>query len=633
MQTFQSVEQAAQNIIDQTGGKIRLGIPLGLGKPNQLVNALYQAACQNPAIKLDIFTALSLEKPRGKTGLEARFLNPFAERIYGSYVDLDYIQAIRKKTLPKNISVQEFFVRPGAELNNKYAQQHYMSTNYTHAARDLNNRKVNVLAQIVALEKDETGTRYSRSCNPEVILDLLPLLEERKAQGETIILVGQVNTQLPFIENHAEVTKEEFDIFIEDEACHTTLFSTPNMPVNMAEHFVGLNASALVKDNGTLQIGIGALGDALAYSLLLRDKNNKTYQNILMESSVSHLFAREINAEGGISAFRKGLYACSEMFTYGLFCLIQENIIRRTVKDKQGNAILMHAGFFLGPVAMYEGLRHLDKAKRKKIDLLNISYVNHLYGDEKVKRKQRQHARFINSAFSVTLMGAGIADQLEDGRVLSGVGGQYNFVAQAHELEGARSIMLVRASRDSGGETHSNIIWSYGHTTIPRHLRDMVVTEYGIADLRSKTDAECIKAMLNIADSRFQESLLEEAKSHGKIEIDYKIPEVFRNNLPARLDKIYKKHSAHGFFSDFPLGSDFDEIEKDLIKALAWLKAHVKPAKFFDLAKNLKVNEKEEKKYEQHLGRMSLLTPSEMKERVYKHLLLAALSATHKQKV
>lgn len=633
MQEFQSVEQAAQSIIEQTAGKIRLGVPLGLGKPNQLVNALYQAACANPDISLDIFTALSLEKPKGKSGLEARFLNPFAERVYGSYVDLDYIQAIRKNNLPNNISVQEFFVRPGAELNNAYAQQHYMSSNYTHAARDLNNQQVNVLAQAIAIEKNDSTTRYSLSCNPEVVLDLLPLLAARKAQGEKIIVVGQINSQLPFIENHAEVRQEHFDILIEDDSCNTTLFSTPNMPVNMAEHFVGLHASALVKDNGTLQIGIGALGDAVAYSLLVRDQHNAMYQNMLMAVGASHLFAREINAEGGMSTFTHGLYACTEMFTYGLFRLMEENIIRKTVKDQQGKEIFIHAGFFLGPVAMYEGLRKLDKEKRKKIDLLNISFVNHLYGDEAIKREQRQHARFINSAFSVTLIGAGIADQLEDGRVLSGVGGQYNFVAQAHELINARSILLVRASRDSGGETTSNIIWSYGHTTIPRHLRDMVVTEYGIADLRSKTDADCIKAMLNIADSRFQDDLLAEAKAHGKIESAYQIPEAFKHNFPERLQTIYKKYYAEGFFPDFPLGSDFNETEKDLIKALAWLKAHVKPAKFFDLAKNLKVSEKEEKKFEPHLKRMDLLSPSVLKERVYKQLVLAALSAVCKQAV
>lgn len=630
MKAFQSLTEATQYIISETDGDIRLGIPLGLGKPNQLVNALYQAAVKDTSLKLSIFTALSLEKPSGKSALEKRFLDPFAERVYGDYVDLDYIKAIRKKQIPDNISVNEFFVRPGAELGNAYVQQHYMSSNYTHAARDLNNCGINVLAQMVATEQQGNETIYSLSCNPEVTLDLIPLIEQRRAQGEKILIVGQLNNNLPFIENHAQVSAQQFDVLINDENCHSTLFSTPNMPVNAAEHFVGLNATTLVKDAGTLQIGIGALGDAVAYGLLLREQDNVSYQHLVQETGLLNQNNSLIQKEGGLEKFSSGLYGCSEMFTYGLFRLIEEGVIRRTVKDKQGRDILLHGGFFLGPKDMYERLRTLPADIRKKIDLLNISYVNALYGDEEIKRKQRQHARFINTAFSMTLMGAAISDQLEDGRVLSGVGGQYNFVAQAHELEGARSILLLRASRSSGGEASSNIVWSYGHTTIPRHLRDIVITEYGIADLRSQSDAECIKRMLNIADSRFQEELLQKAKQNGKIEADYRIPETFKNNFPERLEKIYQQARQQNLLPDFPLGSDFDELERDIIQALTWLKAHVKPAGFLELARKLVVSEEKEKRFQKHLKRMDLENVSHFRERLYRQLVLAALSASCK---
>lgn len=628
MQQFKSVQETAQFIIQEMQGDIRLGVPLGLGKPNQLVNALYQAACEDSSISLSIYTALSLQKPKGKSELESRFLNPFADRVYGDYVDLEYIQATRKNALPKNIKVFEFFVQPGAELNNSYAQQHYMSSNYTHAARDLNNHKVNVVAQTIAKQQVGETINYSLSCNPEVSLDLAPLLEQRRQAGEKILVVGQVNTQLPFMGNHAQVDAKYFDIILDDSACYTTLFSMPNMPVNMAEHFIGLNASALVKDAGTLQIGIGALGDALAYALILREKDNASYQHLIQESALLDNSNALVQKEGGLEVFSEGLYGCSEMFTYGLLCLIQENILRRKVKDKQGKDIILHGGFFLGPQAMYEALRSMSAELRAQIDLLNISYVNALFGDEAIKREQRQHARFINSAFSVTMLGAGIADQLEDGRVLSGVGGQYNFVAQAHELEGARSILMLRATRNSGGEVSSNIIWSYGHVTIPRHLRDIVVTEYGVADLRSQSDAECIKRMLAIADSRFQDDLLEQAKAHRKIEADYKIPASCKNNTPARLKSIYQQAREQDLFPEFPLGSDFDALEQELIQALGWLKSHVKPSGFLELVKRLHVSEEELEYFNAHLQRMQLEKTPTLKTRIYRQLVLAALSAT-----
>jgi hypothetical protein len=51
------------------------------------------------------------------------------------------------------------------------------------------------------------------------------------------------------------------------------------------------------------------------------------------------------------------------------------------------------------------------------------------------------------------------------------------------------------------------------------------VTEYGVADLRGKSDSECIEAMLSICDARFIDALCAEAKSHGKLAADFKIPE------------------------------------------------------------------------------------------------------------
>ena len=68
--------------------------------------------------------------------------------------------------------------------------------------------------------------------------------------------------------------------------------------------------------------------------------------------------------------------------------------------------------------------------------MMPVSFTNQLYGDEDIKRRARVDARFVNNAMMATLMGAAISDGLENGQVVSGVGGQYNFVAQAFELAG-----------------------------------------------------------------------------------------------------------------------------------------------------------------------------------------------------
>jgi len=398
----------------------------------------------------------------------------------------------------------------------------------------------------------------------------------------------------------------------------------------------------LIRDGGTVQIGIGALGDAVTGAILLRHQHNDQYQTLLREIEFTKKSESLIKQIGGLQTFQQGLYGCSEMLTYGMFRLFQEKIICRSVKDTRHAGshdasadICLHGGFFLGPTAFYEGLKKLSAEDRSKIDMTNISFVNHLYGDgkhgdEQLKREHRQHARFINTAFTVTLMGAVTSDQLEDGRVLSGVGGQYNFVAQAHELEGARLIILVRATRETAEGVQSNILWNYGHTTIPRHLRDIIITEYGIADLRGKSDSEVIAAMLNITDSRFQDELLVKARAHGKIAADYVIPIEFRNNTPARLESIYKKYPEQ--FPDFPLGCDFTETEQQLLKALTWLKANTKHPiqllKYICRGVLHTPGRMQCAPTQACLERMNLAQPKTIKEKLYRVLLVAALNAT-----
>ena len=123
-----------------------------------------------------------------------------------------------------------------------------------------------------------------------------------------------------------------------------------------------------------------------------------------------------------------------------------------------------------------------------------------------------------------TLLGAVSSDQLEDGRVVSGAGGQHDLVAMAHALDGARSIIGVRSTRRQDRRTVSNIVWRYANATVPRLLRDIVVTEYGIADLRGKSDRDVIVAMLGVADSAFQPALVRTAQRAGKLERSFTLP-------------------------------------------------------------------------------------------------------------
>src|SRR3546814_3068953 len=134
-----------------------------------------------------------------------------------------------------------------------------------------------------------------------------------------------------------------------------------------------------------------------------------------------------------------------------------------------------------------------------------------------LERAQRRESRFFNPCMMATALGAAVSDGLDDGRVVSGVGGQYNFVAMAHALPDARSVLLLRATREAGDGAGSNIRWNYGHCTIPRHLRDTCIDEYGIADLRGKNDEDCVIAMAGIPEARHQQALVDTAKRDRKL--------------------------------------------------------------------------------------------------------------------
>jgi len=225
-----------------------------------------------------------------------------------------------------------------------------------------------------------------------------------------------------------------------------------------------------------------------------------------------------------------------------------------------------------------------------------------------------------------TLLGAVISDALEDGQVVSGVGGQYNFVAQAFALADARSIMVLRATRTAKRRTQSNIFWNYGHTTIPRHLRDILVTEYGIADLRGKTDRDVIAAMLAIADSRFQDELTRRAKDAGKIEKSFELPAACRDNTPERMARVLGQARAQGLLPLFPFGSDFTPAEERLIPALKRLRV-APPIELAALLARGLFSAATTKDVQDCLARMNLAQPSGVLQHIEAALLRGALEA------
>jgi acyl-CoA hydrolase len=715
-QLIADADTAAQAVIERVGKRIVLALPLALGKPCHLVNALYRHAAKDPEIHLRIVTALSLNRPKAGSDLERRFLGPFLERIFGDYPDLDYVTALQTGKLPPNIQVTEFFLSAGQFLNNPSQQQNYISSNYTHIARDMMALGVNVCAQLVGKSEEDGSIAYSLSSNPDLTLDIISMVRAEEARGKPVAILGQVNTRLPFMYHDAMVEPATFDMIIENPAYDHQLFGAPNMAIGTADYMIGLYASTLIRDGGTLQVGIGSLGDAIAYATCLRHRDNASYLDLIDDFGITDRYAPLIDNVGGTGSFEQGLYGSSEMFVGGFMELYKAGVLKREVyphtaiqrlvnegkieseirpgvlealleagaihprlsdtdfallqasgifRDDLGfdgdhirvsadlqipndlthaanlarlnahclgsrlaGGVVMHGGFFLGSQAFYHWLNQMDPSERRRFAMASVMFVNHLFGNQELATAQRRDARFLNTTMMVTLGGGACSDGLEDGRVVSGVGGQYNFVAMAHELPGARSILMLRSTRTKGGQVSSNIVGHYGNITIPRHLRDIVVTEYGIADLRGKSDGEVIAELLNITDSQFQDELLTQAKRSGKIPVGHEIAPVFRNNRPERLASALAVHQGKGYFPAFPFGTDFTPEELVLGKALRSMKTKLSgPAALAKALLHAVDTGQPPPAAAPYLERMQLDKPDNVKDRLAQRLIVAELKA------
>jgi acyl-CoA hydrolase len=699
------VDECVDQTIAVVGKHLVIAAPLGLGKPVQLINAFYHRAIADASLSLHIVTALCLEVPRPESAIEANLSDPIMQRLFGDYEELAFYAPYRNGSLPANVQITEFYFRAGSMKNQPYAQQNYISSNYTHIVRDMKGLGINVMMQLVAAR--ETGGELSLSLSSNTDLSL-EIMDWPRQPNSPLLFLAQIHDDMPFMELDAEVAPDAFDFIVRNPQYNKTLFAVPNAAVPLQDYATALHASSLIPDGGTLQIGIGSLGDAVAQACILRHRHNARYRSLLQQ-----LTEGESSVVLEDDTFDEGLYVSTEMLVNGMMHLIEQGVVKRKVYDNlilqqglnegaiteqvdqrlfafcrrsglipprmdpqalqelqywgiisddvalkdnqiivsghaltndlddadicdtllklvQGNVLrngrILHGGFFLGPRDFYQKLRGLDEKLRNQICMTGVRRTNQLLLDYPLYSAQRRKARFINTGMVVSLNGSVASDALEDGTVISGVGGQYNFVAMAQDLPGARSILCIRSTRGQGKLLQSNVVPTYGFATIPKHLRDVVVTEYGVADLRGQSDAEIIKRLINIADSRFQSSLLEYAKSIGKLPVDYLVPAESRNNTPERLEAILEPFRQDGLLPDYPFGTELTDQERSLAASLRTIKSlSEEPAQFIAATFKALLHKADPQAAKPFLERIQLEHPETTKDFLIQQLLLLEL--------
>ncbi|MGH0028456.1 MAG: acetyl-CoA hydrolase/transferase family protein [Myxococcota bacterium] len=283
------------------------------------------------------------------------------------------------------------------------------------------------------------------------------------------LLVVEANPKLPRTlglppEHRHALHVDEIDVLVES---HRDVVTLPDVPPSDLDRAIAGHAADFIRDGCTLQTGIGGVPNAVA--------------QILAEGPGSHY----------------GIH--SEMFTDGLMHLHQAGKVSNDRKGHlDGHSI---ATFAMGTRELYDWL---DGEGRELVRFLPVDEVN---TPSLIARNRGLVS--INGALSVDLVGQVVADEI-GGRQHSGIGGHQDFVTGAAFSEGGRSLICLPSTATVGGRVISRLVASLPEgscVTTPRHEVDVVVTEYGAAELAGLTNQERRQTLIEIAHPDFRDAL------------------------------------------------------------------------------------------------------------------------------
>jgi len=259
------------------------------------------------------------------------------------------------------------------------------------------------------------------------------------------------------------IALSEVDVWIEGDAEPTEL---PEVVAGETEEAIARNVAEFIRPGATLQTGIGGIPNAVA-ALLANDPAGGDY----------------------------GIH--SEMFTTGLMRLHEAGRVTNRKGVYDGVSITT---FAMGDRALYDWLHENEDVRFLPADVVN---------DPAVIAKNRDMVS-INGALSVDLLGQVVADSI-DGVQHSGIGGHEDFLAGTGRVSGGRSLLCLPATVEISGERHSRIVPQLSPASIvtsPRHQVDVIVTEFGAAELAGRTVGERARLLAEIAHPEEHDSLL-----------------------------------------------------------------------------------------------------------------------------
>jgi len=280
------------------------------------------------------------------------------------------------------------------------------------------------------------------------------------AQARAVVL--EVNPQVPFCFGDCHVHISQVAALVESE---DPLIELPPATIGPVQRAIGGFVADLIPDGATLQIGIGAIPDAVVQQLA--DKND--------------------------------LGVHTEMLGDGILALLEAGVITNQRRNLHRGKIL--ATFALGSHRLYQYMHRNPAVEMHPVDVTNDPFL----------AGQNDDLHSINGTMQVDLIGQCGSESLGY-RPYSGTGGQVDFVRAANRSKGGKAIAVVPSTAKQGTISCIAPILSAGtHVTTGKNDVNYVVTEYGVAQLRGRTARERARALIGIAHPDFRAELTDAA--------------------------------------------------------------------------------------------------------------------------
>lgn len=270
-------------------------------------------------------------------------------------------------------------------------------------------------------------------------------------------VIAQVNPQMPRVLGDGILPLSDFDFVFEQSEDialpHETVLSD-------IDRKIGKNVAALIEDGSTLQVGIGSMPDAVLQSL-------KSHKNL-------------------------GLH--TEMWTSACLDLLKSGVINNSQKKLYPGKSL--SAFIIGNEEVYDFIHNNPEVIQKPASYVNLPEII----------KQNPKVCAVNSAVEIDLTGQICADSIGP-RIISGVGGQSDFMRGAALSEGGKPIIALHSRTKSGKSKIVSMLKQGGGVVTCRSRADYIVTEYGAVSLKGKALGERAKSLISIAHPEDREVL------------------------------------------------------------------------------------------------------------------------------